>query len=243
MKIALFTIFVLSIFIISSCSKENDSISNPKTIADIIGIVDLFDENINIPDSGMHVKIEGLQPEFSATSDLNGKYILQGIPFGTYTLIYEKQGFGTFKNFGVEHNNTGSSTILSNGLSKISTTEVINLDAVSYEFQINISFKIYPAGSNNDIRYVRLFYGDSSSVSDENYTYFTPKLSLKYDQFELTLSQNDFIEMGFSSNTTVFIKIYGDTYFSNDYYDQDLGIFVFPNLNKNSADAVSFIVP
>jgi hypothetical protein len=49
--------------------------------------------------------------------------------------------------------------------------------------------------------------------------------------------------MGFSTGQTVFIKLYGDSYQSNDYDDPLTGKTVFPNLNQASAAAISFIMP
>ena len=45
----------------------------------------------------------------------------------------------------------------------------------------------------------------------------------------------------FTTASTVCVKVYGDSYWSNDY--TDLGRKVFSKINSNLADAVSFIVP
>jgi hypothetical protein len=61
--------------------------------------------------------------------------------------------------------------------------------------------------------------------------------------YEVTLSQNDLLNAGFSSGQTLYVKAYGDSFWSNEYFDPELDRKVFPNLNKNAAAAVSFVVP
>jgi len=49
--------------------------------------------------------------------------------------------------------------------------------------------------------------------------------------------------MGFASGSTVYVKIYGESFYGNDYDEPNQNIRVFPNLNLDSAEAVSFEVP
>jgi len=65
----------------------------------------------------------------------------------------------------------------------------------------------------------------------------------KINPFEITLTASDLSGMGFSSGATVYVKVYGDSFWSNEYENSGLGIKVFVNLNIVSASAVSFDVP
>ena len=229
---------------ISSCSKDEDPTPDPITKANITGSVNLYDEGTTqIDNSNMTVKVEGTTPSISATTDANGDFILADVPFGTYTILYEKSGFGTFKKFDIEHENNATAILNTPSIGEISTTQITNLEANVSGNDIIISVTTNPAGSNGNTRYVRYFLSTDSNVSSENYTYFSPGLVSQINPKEITLSNNDLTSAGFSTGETVFVKVYGDSFWSNEYDDLDLGRNVFPNLNMTSNNSVSFIVP
>jgi hypothetical protein len=61
--------------------------------------------------------------------------------------------------------------------------------------------------------------------------------------YQATLTSANLIAWGFTSGQTVFVKVYGDAFWSNEYQDPTTGQKVFPNLNDTSANSISFIVP
>jgi hypothetical protein len=229
---------------ISSCSKDEDPTPDPITKANITGSVNLYDEGTTqIDNSNMTVKVEGTTPVISATTDANGDVTLSDVPFGTYTILYEKSGFGTFKKFDIEHKNNATAIINTPSIGEISTTQITNLQANVSGNDIIISVTTNPAGSNGNTRYVRYFLSTDSNVSNENYTYFSPGLVSQINPKEITLSNNDLTNAGFAAGETIFVKVYGDSFWSNAYDDPNLGRNVFPNLNMTSTNSVSFIVP
>lgn len=243
-KLNYLTIAVFVIIGFTSCSKDEDPTPKPITKASIIGSVNLYNEGTTkIDNSGMTVKLEGTG--HSVTTDANGDFTLSDVSFGTYTLSYEKSGFGTFKKFDLEHKNTGSSTIITvtPSLGEISTTQVTVLTSSINGNDIEVSATTDPAGSNGNTRYVRYFLSTNSNVSDKNYTYNSSGLVSKINPYTITITKNDLTNAGFSSGETVYVKAYGDSYWSNEYDDTSSGKKVFPNLNMSSANSVSFIVP
>lgn len=246
MKLNDLILSLVVILALTACSVSNDEDPEPVTKANIIGSVNLYDEGVNqIDNSDMTVKIEGSSPLISTSTDVNGNYTLADVPFGTYTLVYTKTGFGTFKKFGIEHRNTGSSTVIteSPSLGEVSSTQVTDLQANTSGEDIVLAITTDPAGNNGNRRYVRYFLGSDSNVSNENYAYHSPGLISQINPFETTLTRIDLIGAGFSSGETVYVKAYGDSFWSNEYDDPDLDRKVFPNLNATSANAVSFVVP
>lgn len=244
MKLNYLTFGLIILLGISSCSKDEDPTPDPITKANITGSVNLYDEGTTQNDnSNMTVKVEGTTPAISATTDANGDFTLSDVPFGTYTILYEKSGFGTFKKFDIEHENNATAILNTPSIGEISTTQITNLEANVSGNDIIISVTTNPAGSNGNTRYVRYFLSTDSNVSSENYTYFSPGLVSQINPKEITLSNNDLTSAGFSTGETVFVKVYGDSFWSNEYNDPDLGRNVFPNLNMTSTNSVSFIVP
>ena len=189
------------------------------------------------------ISIEETSPIISAITDLEGKFLLNNVPFGIYTLVYEKEGYGTYKKFNVEHNESQSSTIIQEtpSLGKFSTTEISDLSVTITGTDVSISVSTNPAGNVGNNRYIRFFYSTDSNVSDENHNYYSSTYVSQINPYSLSLSQSDLASMGFSTGTTVYVKVYGESFWSNDYLSGNLRIF--PNLNNISANAVSFIVP
>lgn len=234
------------VLMLISCNGDDDPAPDPITTANIIGSVNLYDNGTNqIDNTGMTVKIDGSSPMVSATTDIDGNFTLADVPFGTYTLVYEKPGFGTFKKFEIEHTNAVSSTAIANSpsLGQMSTTQITNLETNLSGNDVIISVTTDPSGNSNNERYIRFFYSTSANVSDENYTNYSEGLISQINPYEKTLTSSDLSNMGFSSGATVYVRVYGDSFWSNEYDDPDLGRRVFPNLNSASANAVSFIVP
>lgn len=244
MKINYLTFSLIALLGISSCSKDETPTPTPITKANITGSVNLYNEGtIQIDNSSMTVKVEGITPAISALTDANGDFTLSDVPFGTYTILYEKSGFGTFKKFDIEHENNATAILNTPSIGEISTTQITNLEANVSGNDIIISVTTNPAGSNGNTRYVRYFLSTDSNVSSENYTYFSPGLVSQINPKEITLSNNDLTSAGFSTGETIFVKVYGDSFWSNEYNDPNLGRNVFPNLNMTSTNSVSFVMP
>lgn len=228
---------------IYSCSKE-DSTPEPITKANITGSVNLYDEGTTkIDNSNMTITLEGKSPTISAITDVKGNFTLSNVPFGIYTIRYEKTGFGTFKKFAIDHKNNATAILNTPSIGKNSTTQITNLEAKITGINVILSVTTNPAGNIGNSRYVRYFLSSNSNVSNENYTYFSSGLVSQINPKEITLLNKDLINLGFSSGQTVYVKIYGDSFWSNEYEDPNLGRKIFPNLNTNTTITVSFIMP
>jgi hypothetical protein len=223
--------FLLLLVGFLSCKDSSTDTIVPATDADITGFVNLYDEGISLLDnSGMKVSVQGSSPLISATTDAKGKFVLSDVPFGTHTLVYEKAGYGTYKKPGVVHSTDGSPTFIANtpSLGKVSSTTVTNLTTSQDGSTILVAVTTNPAGSLGNTRYIRYFLSPSSTVSKDNYSY---------------VSSGYLITWGFTSGQTVYVKVYGDAFWSNEYQETTTGSKIFPNLNSTSANSVSFKVP
>lgn len=246
-----FFLIILVNSFLSSCTSGsheelffNDVIESASK-SSISGYVNLYDEGtFPMEDkSGMQIKIEELS-SFSATTDKNGYFTLKDVPFGTYTLIYEKTGYGTYKKY--QHKHYTSSTFITHSpsLGKKSTTQINNITAKVEGDSIALSFTTnYIGAENNKFYYIRYFLSSSPSVSDSFYSYYSPTLMIQKHNNALILTKSDLLNRGFHSGEKLYIKIYGDSYFSNVYDDPFLGKKIFPNLNRISFADSNFIVP
>jgi hypothetical protein len=242
MKLNYLTLSLLLILGFTSCGDDENSTPDP-TSADISGSVNLYDEGVTqIDNDGMTVKVEGTS--ILTTTDVDGKFTLVDVPFGTYTLVYEKSGYGTFKRFNVEHKDGSTFIPDAPSLGQKSTTTVTNLTvSSSASFPVILGATTNPSGSQGDTRYIRYFFSTDSNISSDNYENVLETRPAQINPSNLNLSQASLDALGFTSGTTVYVKCYGESFWSNQYDDPDLGTTVFPNLNSNTAETVSFIVP
>ena len=234
--------FILAIATVS-CSSD-DSNNDPITKANITGSVNLYDEGTTLLDeSNMLVKVVGTNPLITALTNSNGQFVLEDIPFGTYTIEYEKAQYGVFKKFNFSHQGNANAITEIPSLGKTSSTEITDLLVNIVNGQVVFSITTSPAGNNSNRRYVRYFLSTSATVSNSNYMYHSPTFISQINPYQSTLTQSNLINAGFTSGQTVYVKAYGESYWSNEYFDVSLNKKVFPNLNTNSANAVFFVVP
>ena len=234
--------FILAIATVS-CSSD-DSNNDPITKANITGSVNLYDEGTTLLDeSNMLVKVVGTNPLITALTNSNGQFVLEDVPFGTYTIEYEKEQYGVFKKFNFSHQGNANAITEIPSLGKTSSTEITDLLINIVNGQVVFSITTSPAGNNSNRRYVRYFLSTSATVSNSNYMYHSPTFISQINPYQSTLTQTELINAGFTSGQTVYVKAYGESYWSNEYLDVNLNKKVFPNLNTVSANAVSFIVP
>lgn len=235
---------ILSVLVFAACSSNDDSNDNPPapTSGDISGAVNLFDEGENpIDKSNMTVRIEG--SSISATTNSNGQFTLSNVPFGTVTLVYQKNGFGTFKKFDVNHSDGNTFITETPSLGQKSTTSITDLSVTNNGSDITVAATTDPDGSIGNTRYIRFFFSTQSNVSSENYEAVLETLPAQINPRNLNLNSDSLDALGFSSGQTVYVKCYGESFWSNQYDEPNSATTIFPNLNPNSAAAVSFVVP
>ena len=235
--------FILILFI-TSCSSNDDSPA-AATRANISGSVNLYNESTNqVDNSNMTVSVLGTMPLISAVTDAQGKFVLSNVPFGTYTLEYTKNGYGTYKKFGVVHGTNGQATALTAtpSLGQVSTTSITGITASTSANQVVLSIT-NPGGSAANRRYIRYFLSTSQSVSATNYSYYSPVFTSQINPFEKTILATELISAGFTSGQQVYVRAYGDSFWDNAYDSPEFNRRIFPNLNANTVPAATFIVP
>ncbi len=231
--------------ILSCSSSENSPTPDPITSSNIRGSVTLYDGGTaQVDNAGMTVTVENTDPLKSATTDNQGVFTINDVGFGTYTISYSKTGYGTFRIFDFEHDDPTDTNISeSPSLGQISTTEITSLSVSISGDDVTFELSTSPASNGSNPVYIRAFYYTDTSLGNTVFTSFSEVLEARSDPNQFTISATELTSLGFQSGTNVSVKVYGDSFYSNDYEDPDVGRRIFPNLNAISADAVTFAVP
>lgn len=233
----------LSLFLtlsLSACLDTND----PDGDSFLSGSVNLTDDLGNsISNAGMAVTLVEALPVRSDTTFDDGSFLITEIPFGAYTLEFEKDGFGTFKLFNVPIGQGGISDIPTLNLGRVSTTKTTSIqDSISGE-DIFIKVSVEPAGTPDVPRFIRLFFNDLGNVGPEVNMAFTNVLRVEAETLTFTVNQAELLDIGFGSGQTVYVRAYGESVNANNYEDPNLGRNVFPNVNLDAANSIFFQVP
>lgn len=228
----------------TACSKDDDPAPDP-TVAPITGTVALYDEGTSTAErNGMTVTVDG--STLRATTAADGKFTINDVPFGTKTLVFEKAGYGTYRVFNVDHrSNSGLGTVLTNTISlgRSSTTTITDLTGAASGGDYVVNPTTAPAASNGAPKYVRLFFHTANTVSNTVYTRFSEAYTIRINPGNITLTKTFLNGLGFASGSTIYVRAYGESFFSNNYTDPSLSREVFPNQNATSAAAIAVVVP
>lgn len=226
-----------------ACKKESQS-PTPNPLKNIIGSISLYDEGTNpVSNSGLAVSILDSDPLIKAITNDQGAFELKEVLSGSYTLVFRKPGYGTFKEFDVLHDQTENTYLTEKpSLGQKTSTSVGFLIANVSNDSLILTVSIDPVATPNNPRYCRVFFGDNQNLSPENFVYYTAPLLSINNPFELSFSSAELQSYGFQEGQNVFVNVAGESYFSNEYYDPLLERQIFPNLFWTSG-VEHFIIP
>jgi hypothetical protein len=140
----------------------------PDLEGSLVGFVYTFDEFANVFEdhSGVLITAYGRANISQTHTDARGRFEFRHLPSGTYELHIEKPGFGTMKQFGVQHLG-GEATILGLRFSpstnssayfiyQLPTTKILDLSFENDTLSGNFVFK----GEEPDILYLLVYLSD-----------------------------------------------------------------------------------
>lgn len=241
----IFTSVSSFILLNASCKKEEECEHPNLTEANLAGKVNLFDDLEGaLSDSGMTVYILDSNPLVSDVTDENGNYSLDNLIFGSYTLVYSKQGYGTFLQSVLHADDCQlTNTMPEYYLGERSTTTITSFTTTTIPSGVKLNIGIFPEGSSEEARYVRVFYSNQSDVSNSSYDFQSGLIEMTEANYTITLNIGDIHGMGFQTGETVYCKVYGDSFHSNEYFDFDIEGLYYPNTNIVTQPNVEFIAP
>jgi hypothetical protein len=240
---------VLLMTAFAGCSDDDDSAPNGNASGMISGKIQLTDEfgNDVVDYSGMKVIT---QTGAFGFSDASGEFTIMNLKSGTYTLNYEKSGYGTYRRFNIVVAGTSSVTTL-NGtdvLAQKSSTLITNLTASWEPIDQTFTFgcDINPVPDPVNARNFRLFFNKTADVGYDNYL-FTPNNSWTATTgtgIITGFSPQTLLSNGFLPGDSVYVVALGESAFSNSYTNPVTGKKLYPNLNTaGPSNVAGFKIP
>ena len=218
----------------------------PSLKGTISGFVRMYDEYSNqlSTANGAVISLEGTS--FAIQSDSLGKWKLQSVPTGIYSIDFIKNGFGINKRLGFQFVGGGETFLGSVPIAEVPSYNVINLtvavnDSQKY-FQLSGNFST--VGMVNKIRRVLFCVGRDSSVSSEPLHYLYTFLET-YDADSINFTRRIFASTvpDIPEETPVYFTAYGISAFVISYVDFETGRLVYPSVSLNRSNVVNVVKP
>jgi len=227
-----FRIIIISniLIFLLGCDKNEE---NTLLEGNIVGFVNLIDETGNeVEDkSNVNVTIEGLSSSVNTNED--GRFELSNVPAGTYNIIYNKTGYGSFKRFGFQFIGGNIPALLY----ETSLYEQPKIDIQSLDISFNDNI-ITIKGEITEQKYfaVKTFINDSSNVSYENYDYASVVYNNGNSEFTKFVHNIFLSKTPYSQGDMVYLVIYfinpNEEY---SYYDYEKEEYVYSSYKKSSS--------
>ncbi len=252
-------VLVFGFFLAISCKKNSTTPVTPVipgSATNLTGKVNLYDDKgIAITDkSGVSVTISNRYNDsvFTITTDTSGSYTFVSKVYGVYDIEFSKSTLGTLKVPGFTHyynpNTPNSPNIVPvQQLGALSTTEITAVTYVDSTYNglpgSSFTLTVSTDPSTNNRAYFRCFLSSDSALDNTHYTAYTTVRSIISNNATFGFTHDDLVNgLGFITGQTVYLRVYGESVQSNDYFDDKTGKRVFPNLNPSSPQTISFKV-
>jgi hypothetical protein len=253
-------LILFSLLILVSCKKS----AIEQNRSQIKGSLSLADESGKLLDdkSGMTISVENSVPLISTTSDRQGNFVLPNYPSSSFVLVYNKSGYGTYKQY-FERDNTGKLFYWTLSGEKIiadvdhiepgqelgeKSTAIINtLKTEIIGDTLQISFNL--TSSTTGQKYIELLA--QKDLPDISFTTIDKNRSSWHFEYPAQIGNNTInlclkcseLCNEWVSGDVIYFTAYGESYYGNIYFDRLNGNnVVMPNLNTLNTVTPTFVV-
>jgi hypothetical protein len=252
----LFTIFCASLYLFG-CKGDNGVTGptgptgppGPSYSGKMTGLVTLTDSNGAQPTnkSGVTVAIENSTK--SAVTDSTGKWSIDSVSTGVYTIDISKNTYGMSKIENYQFVGVGTTYLGNTLLSETPNFTVSVLTYVSGNGYVDVSGTLTLGTPQTTGRNILLFIGNSNSVSSSTSTYlgvvsaFANGVAVSFTQRITTAT---FTNLGIGTGSPAFIIAYTASATAGScsrYLDQATGRFVYTSLSTSASNVLQVVTP
>ncbi|MBL7999949.1 MAG: hypothetical protein JNL32_15110 [Candidatus Kapabacteria bacterium] len=232
-----------------SCNRVDGPVNVVNLSGSLTGFITTFDENgVALNRNGVTVSLEGT--EYTTTTDTAGRWQLNDVTAGIYTINFARDSFSTNKLVAQQFIGNGTAYYGVQSISK-KPRHVAFFDSVVTDYAPNdTAVRIYgkaseqtPLGFN---RVVLIFLGSSANVSalPANYNYvFTKFMGSGSTTFEDKFTTQQLQNFGFPRGSKVYMTVYSTARNYFRYADLQTGRQFYSGLSDNGSAVKSFTVP
>ncbi len=234
----LFLLCQAIIFLNYCTSKKNTTVQEyPALPQNVEGFVFLCNEFGQFQQNNSGVTVFLDSTSFTTTTDTVGKFTLQNVPAGNYTITFTKSGYGTYKSSYSDYLGGETYQLPTTSLYATPTTTVTGLSAQIVDSVVQVSGVLSPAGSETQPRSALLFASLSPSVSPDNYT----QAFIAYEDTGSSINFSPVLS-SFSSGQMVYLVAYGAS--ANSYYKNPVtGKLVYPFVGSTASNVATVVAP
>jgi len=239
-------VFLVSIGV-PGCINEFGPVDTDGRLAgDIYGrmLLQDIDSTIITDNSGITITVAGTSR--NTMSERNGWWKIVGLKAGTYTLIFSKPGYGTYKFFGFQHIG-GDSLYIGTGY----LGNVARFYVDSFTTSVDSDSTVHFAGIMSSVaptqysRYAMVFVDTSGGVSSTHYiASFTSYLGSS-KSFSLNYATSELVNRhGLQHGSQIHCVAYGfNDSFVSAYFDPTLRVTVYPTLSPIASEVATVRLP
>ncbi len=239
--ILIYTFFISLLFV--ACEKDTNY---ELLTGQLIGYVSLYDsENNKLSDkSGVEVIVEGSTPQIQTSTDENGQFIIDNLESGIYNLLFNKEGYGEYKEVSYQFVGGSKPVVLKPILYGLSNVQIDNVQITKDEWgwqdynALNVDIKMSDPIENR-YSYFRYYIGNEPDISYKNYISTDRFFN---DYYREVLSFSIFVDtLKFPVGSELYLIMYPEASNSNYYIDIDTGNKIYTTINTNNASGVASI--
>jgi len=240
---------IFVVFLANGCREEEV----PVLTGDIIGEVSVYDGyGAELPDkSGVEVQLTRDGFSMEKSTDSEGRYTFEGVPFGIYSIHLVKDNYvESFLDFRLSHVGGDAPTITSQTLSEIPDYK-LDIDSLTYNGsnKLNIYFRAIEASKpfESSRIFVHCFFSQSPDVSYQNYE--NSFIERAYNGFGNSIFGINWWWWDRSYNFlnnyagTIYCRIYPQVYCQEMFPSHDLGPYdVLPETLGRPSEVFEFTI-
>ena len=236
-------VFLVIILALIAC-EEKDA---PVLEGDIHGRVSLVDGyGYSVSDrSGVQVQLIGENSELESTTDTDGRYIFQDIPFGNYHIKLIRENYVEKSlNFSLGHAGGGAPTVTNLVMLEIPEFSY-GIDSMTYDAYSRFNIFMHSIGSTraaNSLLLVHFFFSHSPDVSCVNYE--SSFLDFIFDDVDLYwVFYGGYYNFLNDYTGTVYCRVYPQVQCDDIWYSNDAGPHtIYPETLGKPSEVFSFTV-